>query len=454
MFSFKNFISLCAVISLGCFNFSYASSDEYNTRNMVDTREQSFSNLPQGNDLVFSFAMVSKGASGFRNGLYFSYLSTVLEKAKKEDQLTNDGKAFLAAVSELKQFIRTTSSSRLTERGITQLNDLGANYAKNRKELLLKKIYENEIPVLFSYNGDKLALDSGEKFVIGMTKSLPEDAQIIYMQDDDVTQNYIEKILSFYDNSEYVRYLTSYPALVGAIGKHLVAKQSVIYNEALINRVFKKEFAESFIHMGVMPDRTIMSKIEVASFVKYIYELYTFLPCLNESFAKKYQNIFDIVMPEKERKYWSTLEDASLFYRYGPGFKSQPISNQAAQNIFSIYEETLNDFDQDNIEETVKLIFVDYKAMLSFISLIKGDEVGKPLDATEEFSFYDNKFKAAQLAPYASILIWDIYRNRTGEYFVKMKFNGRDALFKSSCGNDSQGLYSWKQLQLCLKELY
>lgn len=451
MLSYKKVLTCLLAIVLGSYSScTLALSDEYSIKNIIDAKEVSETATSEDYDLIYSMAMVSKGASGYKNNIYLTNLYSVLEKAHNDKQLTNDGTVFYNAVKEIKQFLKHSSPTKLTERGGDLLSDLGANYAKNRKHLLLENNYENEITISFSYNGDMLSLSTGEKFILGMTRNLSDETQIVYIQDDDATQKNIEKVLSFYDTNEYTRYLSSYPALVGAIGKHQVTKQTVTYSEALINRIFKKNFAESFIHMGVMPDKTILSKIEIKDFTKYVYDLYTFLPSLSDSLAKKYQATFDAIMPSKERLYWSVLDDASLFYKYGPGFKNQEISKKSASKVFELLKQSVDNFVQGNTEETIKLFFVDYKLMLSFLSFLKGDELGAPLEINELFNIHSNTFKASKLAPLNSILIIDLFKDKKGSLFFRIKHNGNEMLLKSSCGEADKAFYELKNIEQCL----
>lgn len=428
-----------------------ASESEYGTRYISTAREDSQAKLPGDYEHIFSFAMVSKGAGGFRNYIYFRNLQAVLAKAKKENQLKPEGLNLYKAVIDLESSIKNSSPAKLSHRGVETISAIGMNFAKNRYKLLMNKAFDNEISVLFEYNGDNLSLNTGENFILGMTKSLPDNYQIIFMQDDEQTQKEVDKVLSFYNNTEYSRYLTSYPALVNALGKHQIAKQTTNYNDAVIKRLFEKEFCSSFSHRGIMFDQSMQSRIEVPDFVKYIYELYTFLPTLGENVENSYQSLFDVVMPKNEREYWASVEDAGLFYKFGPGFKNQQISQVAASKIFESLDKTLKDVSEENIDEPAKLYFVDPKTMVSFISFIKGEQVGEPIALNKEFDVTNNLFKGYEIAPINGILIWDIYRNRAGKYFVKFKFNGKDANFKASCGTSNNGLYEWEKIESCMK---
>ena len=58
-----------------------ASESEYGTRYISTAREDSQAKLPGDYEHIISFAMVSKGAGGFRNYIYFRNLQAVLAKA-------------------------------------------------------------------------------------------------------------------------------------------------------------------------------------------------------------------------------------------------------------------------------------------------------------------------------------------------------------------------------------
>lgn len=439
------------VLSTIIFTSVYAN-DDYGVKTVTDVSEQSPSRIPDSYELIFSFAMVSKGASGYSNINNFNNFLAVLDKAKKESQLTTDGENLYNATIELKQYIKNLSPSKLTENGKLLITDLGADFAKNRQKLILsKQDYDKEIAILFDYNGEQLALSTGENFVLGMTKSIPSDSQIVYMQEDNKAQAENEKVLAFYDSNEYKRYLTNYPDLEKALGKILVARQTKAYIDNVIPRVFKKQFTNEITHLGIMADRRTMTKVEAKDFVSYLYELYRFIPSINNDLATKYNAIFNHIILESEREYWSAIEDARIFYRFGPGFNNQPISKNAANKILESYSSIISDVSADNIDEPVKLYFLDSKAMISFITMLKGDELGKSLSPNDTFNVKSNKFKVSQLTPINAILIWDVYKTRDGKFYIKMKLNGKDANFKSDCKNiNGLGLYEWTSLKNCL----
>jgi hypothetical protein len=440
------------VVSSVFINYAAFATDDYGLRTIRDVSEQNSSRVSDSYDLIFSFAMVSKGASGYNNINNFNNLYLVLDKAKKADQLTTEGEELYLVTKTLGEYVKNLSPSKLTDNGKLLVTDLGANFAKNRQKLLLnKQDYDKEIAILFDYNGEQLALSTGENFVLGMTKSLPSDSQIVYMQEDNKAQTENEKILAFYDTNEYKRYLTNYPDLEKALGKILVARQTKAYIGNVIPRVFKKQFASEITHIGIVTDRRLMTKVEAKDFVNYLYEMYKFVPSINYDLSAKFAPVFNKVIWESERSYWSSIDDMRMFYRFGPGFDNQPISLNAAKKIFGSYESVVNDIESEIVDEPVKLYFVDAKAMISYISLLRGDFVGTSIAPNESFNVKDNNFIVSSMTPINSILIWDIYKSRDGKLLVKMKLNGQDVSFKHECKqSENSGLYEWHNLRKCI----
>ncbi len=429
---------------------AYAVEEGYGLRTIIDYNEQP-SSITSPYKHVYSLAMITKGAAGYSNITNFKNLFLTLQQAHEKEQLTPEGEELLTSVQAIAPRLRELSATRLTNRGSLQVKDLGKLFAQNRLELLMStKTYDNDIPLLFEYNGDQLSLDTGENFVLGMVKALPADTQLVYQQEEEQNHGDIEKLLSFYDTNVYKRYTSSYPDLEKALGRLKVAKQTKSYIDIVINRIFKQKYANEISHIGIMVGRENYAKIEAEDFVSYVYNFWRFLPSLSQDTALKYTELFDVILPKDERRYWARYEDAEYFYKYGPGFSNQQMSVPYAQRLFHEFNDVVSTIG-DDLSGGVKLYFVDAKAMVAYLSLIQGEVIGDSIDPKLTFDMRNGAFQMEKLVPLNSILIWDIYRSASGEAFASVKHNGNIIQLRASCGATMpNGLYKWSQLQACL----
>ena len=148
-------------------------------------------------------------------------------------------------MKQLKPTITKMSKTALTPVGIGGVSKLGTDFGKSRSKLIASKAtYDKEINIQFVYDGDPLGLETGEKFVLGITNNLPEDNVIVYDEIKD------ENTLAFFYNTEYKNYLNNYPDLEKALGKMRVDKQYKSYIESVLPRILKKVKIDELVHLG------------------------------------------------------------------------------------------------------------------------------------------------------------------------------------------------------------
>ncbi len=401
------FISLSSFASENS-DYVYRTENNYN-----DLKAQEFENL----NLIYSIAVVTKGATGYYNLNDFENLYTSLLKCNKEKQLTDDGVALFNFISKIRPAVKSLSKNNLTQIGTTKVGRLGADYSKSRVELIKSKesLDSKEINIQFVYDGDELSLKTGEKFVLGMTNNLSLEDIVVYDEQND------EKNLAFFYSNNYKNYLNNYPELEKAIGIMRVDKQYNAFIESIIPRVLKKQKYDELLHIGFSSDSS-MSKIDDKDFVSYIYELYKFIPSLNRNLSEQETQLIDKIIRPDERKYFSKMEDRIAYYRFGPGFKDNQIAIESGKNIV---KNIFFDIKNINSEEPVKVYLLDPRALISVESYLLQDNITEQYESRIDINKEDN-FSVSKLAPLNSILVFDVYKNSNSEFFVNIKLNGND----------------------------
>ncbi|MGN1392857.1 MAG: hypothetical protein ACI4V7_02225 [Succinivibrionaceae bacterium] len=442
----KKIIALFA--SMFFFSNAYSLSDDYGLRANND-QNMSFDVKTTSNYKYFySIMMVSKAPNGYSNLNNFKNIYFVLDKANNEGQLTKEGKELYKVVSTLNSNIKKFPSLKLTPYGEKMISAIGESYAKSRASFMLsKKDYDDCVNIKFIFNGDDVSLQTGESLILGMTKSLPPTANIIYEQELN------DGLLSFYDTNEYKRYLNSYPELDKSLGTLDVLKQYKTYIESVLPRIFKEKFVKELTHIGVLTNKKLLSKVDDKVFVKDLFELYQFIPSIEPQIASTYKSLFDLLVRPSERKFFSSVDDARLFYKYGAGLKSLQISKTFSALIYKDFFDVISFEKEDLFDNTAfKAYFVDPKTLLSFMSFLRGEQLGTPLSVNEGYDLNANVYNVSQIAPQGSVLLADIYKNQENNYAVKFSLNGKDIMLTSNCNNSKidSNYYDISKLNDCL----
>ena len=362
---------------------------------------------------VFSYVVLSKGAMGYQNINNFDDLFHSLARCDKEKMLTDEGTELFNLIKALRPTITKLSKTALTPVGVGDVSKIGTDFGKPRAGLIKSKAtYDKEINIQFVYDGDPLALETGEKFVLGITNNLPEDNVIVYDEIKD------ESNLAFFYSTEYKNYLNNYPELEKALGKMRVEKQYKSYIESVLPRILKKAKVDELVHLGFS---TGTARIDDKDFVNDLYLFYQILPNIDKILAQKYSTLMDTVLRPNEREFFAKMEDRAAYYKFGPGFKNNRIGVYSGKKIV---KEIVEDLIAINSEEPLKVMVLDARALISLESYLFREEFDE-IDSNEKISESQNSFSVSEYAPLSSLLIFDLYKNADAKYFAKITLNGK-----------------------------
>lgn len=405
------------------------ASDDLGLRTLNNVKEVPLASNIDGYEYFYSNVLVSNGPHGLANQSSFNHLMMILSEAKKSDNLTNDGIKLYESFVQVKKLLGTNSSTTLTSFGTNVVSSLGNTFVKPRLQALLtSQDSDNKINIEFEYAGDSTSLDTGEKFVQGMSRSISEKQEITFEENDN------NKLLAFFNTSDYRRFLNSYSDLVKMVGKLEVAEQTKNNINSILKRIFKKKYLDEMNHYGMFVVKRNLVKMEKNAFVKSIYEVYKFLPSENPRNIAEFNKIMDDVIRPSERDYFSKLNNIELYYSYGPSFDTNQITSQQGKNFYKDFTETISNQEDDMYEYPMKLSFLDSRALFTYLSFLMGDTI-KDTVASENKKFdpIRSKFDFKLSIPQNSILVFDVYKNKNNEILIRPSLNGKSLELKKEC---------------------
>lgn len=193
---------------------------------------------------------------------------------------------------------------------------------------------------------------------------------------------------------------------------------------------------------------TIASTVDAAA---YLYELYSIAPGMKKELGN---TDFTKYMPIDAAKFYAEYNDAQDFYEKGPSFTesnqvTSNIANGLKQDFFAQVDQVINK--QQQHKAVLRFAHAEIIIPLATAFELKG--MMTPLALNQTYSYSTSTWRGEDISPMAANMQWDIYQNAQGYTLVKMLYNEKETLFKSSCDyaryNPSSFYYDYQKLKQC-----
>lgn len=158
----------------------------------------------------------------------------------------------------------------------------------------------------------------------------------------------------------------------------------------------------------------------------------------------------DRYLTTQQESWFGYLDDVTSFYENGPAFSGDDITDKMAGVL-------LNDMFaqvQAKVNGTSNLIadlrFTHAEEIFPLATLLGLPGSTKQLPAGTEYTYADNSFRGANVAPMAANIQWDVFKNGS-TYLVRMLYNEQPTAFKQSCAPIAKGslFYNLNELEAC-----
>ncbi|MES2260394.1 MAG: histidine-type phosphatase [Pseudomonadota bacterium] len=278
---------------------------------------------------------------------------------------------------------------------------------------------------------------------------------------------------TYQDSQAYQAYLLSadYQAKIAAIATDANAK---VVARTLLERLFTKAFVDKidngtykFANTGsysfisddgkfnptVSGDgkTTVTSLVDAASM---LYNLYVITP------GMKNELNFDFTqyMPSAQAKYLAYLQDREDFYKQGPSFtESNGVTYKMAQGLEDDFFKEVDAIEKGQLTHAAKLRFTHAEIIIPFASKMGLKNVIVPLPKAENYSYDNSVWRGEYVAPMASNMQWDVFRNSAGKVLVKMLYNEKETDFKAACDGAkvtaTSHYYDYTKLKACYQHV-
>lgn len=204
------------------------------------------------------------------------------------------------------------------------------------------------------------------------------------------------------------------------------------------------KFTNTLTGDGATP---ITSAAEAAS---RIYELYVISPAMKAEAGTD----FTPYMPLEHAKYFAFTQDASDFYKMGPGITEKgSVTWKMAQHLEDDFFNQVDAIAKGQLGHVAKLRFAHAEIVIPFASKLGMKNVLAQVPLASLYSYENNPWRGDYVSPMAANIQWDVVRNASGALLVKMLFNEKETDFKADCDGARYAAgshyYDYTKLKAC-----
>lgn len=467
--------------------------------------------IPQGFQPVFTELVARHGSRGLSSIKYDLALYNLWKQAKAENALTPLGEKFGADLESMMKAnillgygvegIRQFGYGNETMQGIQEHRGI-ADRLLQRLPNLFQTASQQPTSILVQSSGVDRAVDSAKFFTAELIQQQPQlkahitpmsytslaSSSVPSIQDggvdrfklyfhslnkeQDLVQPLSASQQAIYDASQaYQKFEENDAELknkLNELAKNTQAEQIAMH---VLNPLFKPEFIKKLGTTGYIFSNTgsytikapngesitekgkgknsIASAVDAAA---YIYELYS----ISGGMRTELKGIdFDQYMPLDAAKFYAEFNDANDFYSKGPSFtESKNVTSAIAQGLKQdLFKQVDAIIDKQQAHRAV-LRFAHAEIIIPLATSLELHNMMQPLSLRQTYNYSNSTWRGEMVSPMAANLQWDIYQDKQGTTLVKMFYNEKETLFKSSCNYARYSTNSFYYDYLKLKQCY
>jgi len=347
---------------------------------------------------------------------------------------------------ELTQFLAANAAigyGNLTPDGVQQIEAIAVRMEERLPGLFAsaaKSASAGETSDLISVTaaGQERTQASASAFVSGLESVDPGLAPVIGATQVNNNLLYFHKAAI---NEDYQEYVASNPDLLAAEAY----AQDEPRSHAEATAMLERSFTPAFVQEVAAGDFSA----EFANEVDAATALYDLWAISNDMPDEGHWTLGRYLTPE-QASWFGYLDDVDSFYENGPGFAGNDITYAMA----GVLLDDLFAQAQAKADGTSQLIaslnFTHAEEVFPLATLLGLPGSTKQEPVGTEYTYADNPFRGANVAPMAANIQWDVFSNGKS-YLVRMLYNEKQVPFRPACAPIARGsyYYSLTELEQC-----
>ncbi|MGW4562426.1 histidine-type phosphatase [Streptomyces sp. NPDC004561] len=354
------------------------------------------------------------------------------DRARQEGQLTATGEDFGPKVRALQAAMAQVGHGDLSGRGRKEMRDTATRAAERLPSLFAKIADEGEkIDVVSS--GQGRAVDSAAEYTGALAAADPGLKPLIGPTRTDKDLLYFHKAAG---GAAYRDYLANDQRLKDTL--NAIADQPRTHEAArsVLRRIFTESFADG-----------ITDQVGAA---RAVYGLYAIAPAMSEESPGGEGWGMDRYVSRADASWFGYLGDAEEFYEKGPGFSDSDITYRMAGVLLDDFFRQVEAKRAGTSDLGAELRFTHAEEIIPLAALMGLPGSTRPADPDEPYTYADNPWRGASVAPLGANIQWDVFQ-KGDRYLVRMLYNERETPFRAGCRpvTRGSGFYDLDELERC-----
>ncbi len=439
---------LCALLAAATVLPAHAAdrsttADSYGTKGSYAPQQslRTYQQPPKGFAPVFTENVSRHGSRAATDSSDGDLILTLWDQAASEGQLTSRGKEFGPRVRALLVAMDKVGYGNLSERGRSEIAGTAARM-EQRLPGLFAGIAKNGEKIDVVSSGQGRAVDSGRLFADTLAATDPALTPLIGPARTDKDLLYFHKSAG---GAAYRDYLANDQRLATTLTS--ITDQPTTHRAAsdVLRKIFKRAFVQSVVD-GEFAS-TAGSAVDAA---EAVYNLYGIAPAMSaESPGGKGWHM-DRYINQRDAAWFGYLGDAEDFYEKGPGFTGSDITYKMADVLLDDFFKKAEGARSSTNTLGAELRFTHAEEIIPLAALMGLPGSTQGVTAAEPYTYADNPWRGAAVAPMAANIQWDVFR-KGDTTLVRMLYNEKETAFRTGCRPVSKGstFYDLGELERC-----
>ncbi|MBB5368045.1 MULTISPECIES: histidine-type phosphatase [unclassified Janthinobacterium] len=181
-----------------------------------------------------------------------------------------------------------------------------------------------------------------------------------------------------------------------------------------------------------------------------LYELYAAAADMREEVAAD----FTRYVPPAQAAVFAAIDDAQSFYAKGPGIaENGDLNYRMATTLLDDFFKEVDAVASGDLSHAAKLRFSHAEIVIPMAAMLGLPGMAAALPRAAMYSYDNNPWRGATVAPMAANMQWDVYTDGKGSTLVRMLYNEKETDFKPACDSarmaPASHFYRYAQLKSC-----